>query len=236
MDPQSNMSPGVSQGDRHQPLTHRPMRRVNRVHMIGIGGVGMAGIARVLLNLGYQVTGSDIKAGAATRALADQGAEIFVGHAAENIERADVVVVSTAVAADNPEVVAQTMTTGLIQVRKYRKTHKDAFYYNWLLQIQPEFQQPFDPTHENMAALHLHRDQPKHLLAANLRRARSGGLGAIASMPRAVHVGSEVCRARTKRLAPPGLRGPRQEPRYPCAFPRPCLIRNRQRSQFLRVS
>ena len=75
---------------------------------------------------------------------------------------------------DNPEVVAQTMTTGLIQVRKYRKTHKDAFYYNWLLQIQPEFQQPFDPTHENMAALHLHRDQPKHLLAANLRRAFSG--------------------------------------------------------------
>ena len=75
---------------------------------------------------------------------------------------------------DNPEKVAQTMTTGLIKVRKYRKTHKDAFYYNWLLQIQPEFQQPFDPTHENMAALHLHRDQPKHLLAANLRRAFSG--------------------------------------------------------------
>ena len=75
---------------------------------------------------------------------------------------------------DNPESVAQTMTTGMIQVKKYRKTHKDAFYYNWLLQIQPEFQQPFDPTHENMAALHLHRDQPKHLLAANLRRAFSG--------------------------------------------------------------
>jgi len=106
MDPQSNMSPGLAQSAGHQPLTHRPMRRVNRVHMVGIGGVGMAGIARVLLNLGYQVTGSDIKAGAATRALADQGAEIFTGHAAENIERADVVVVSTAVAADNPEVVA----------------------------------------------------------------------------------------------------------------------------------
>jgi len=75
---------------------------------------------------------------------------------------------------DNPESVAQTMTTGIIQVKKYRKTHKDAFYYNWLLQIQPEFQQPFDPTHENMAALHLYRDQPKHLLAANLRRAFSG--------------------------------------------------------------
>lgn len=74
----------------------------------------------------------------------------------------------------DPEKVAQTMTSGLIQVRNYRKKHKDAYYFNWLLQIQEEFQQPFDPSHENMAALHLHRDQPKHLLAANLRRAFSG--------------------------------------------------------------
>ena len=75
---------------------------------------------------------------------------------------------------NDPEQVAQTMTSGLIQVRSYRKKHKDAYYFNWLLQIQQEFQQPFDPNHENMAALHLHRDQPKHLLAANLRRAFSG--------------------------------------------------------------
>jgi len=75
---------------------------------------------------------------------------------------------------NDPEKVAQVMTTGLIQVRNYRKQHKDAYYFNWLLQIQPEFQQPFDPNHENMADLHLHRDQPKHLLAANLRRAFSG--------------------------------------------------------------
>ena len=75
---------------------------------------------------------------------------------------------------DEPEKVAQTMTSGLVQVRNYRRKHRDAYYWNWLLQIQPEFQQPFDPDHENMAALHLYRDQPKHLLAANLRRAFSG--------------------------------------------------------------
>ena len=75
---------------------------------------------------------------------------------------------------NDPEKVAQIMTSGMLQVRNYRKENKDAYYYNWLLQIQPEFQQPFDPSHENMANLHLHRDQPKHLLAANLRRAFSG--------------------------------------------------------------
>ena len=75
---------------------------------------------------------------------------------------------------DDPEKVAQTMTSGLLQVKACRKKFKDAYYFNWLLQIQPEFQQPFSPTHENMASLVLHRDQPKHLLAANLRRAFSG--------------------------------------------------------------
>ena len=75
---------------------------------------------------------------------------------------------------NEPEQVAQAMATGLSKVKAYRKKHKDAFYFNWLLQIQPEFQQPFEPSHENMAALHLHRDQPKHLLAADLRRAFSG--------------------------------------------------------------
>jgi len=72
------------------------------------------------------------------------------------------------------EKVAQTMATGLVQVRNYRRQNQDAYYFNWLLQIQPEFQQPFNPNHANMAALHLHRDQPKHLLAANLRRVFSG--------------------------------------------------------------
>ena len=75
---------------------------------------------------------------------------------------------------NDPERVAQAVTTGMTQVRSYRKEHKDAYYFNWLLQIQPEFQQPFEPNHENMSALHLHRDQPTHLMAANLRRAFSG--------------------------------------------------------------
>jgi UDP-N-acetylmuramate--alanine ligase len=89
-----------------QPLAHRPMRRVRVVHMIGIGGVGMAGIARVLLNLGYTVTGSDLKNSANTQALAAQGATVFIGHAAGHVARADVVVTSAAIAADNPEVTA----------------------------------------------------------------------------------------------------------------------------------
>ncbi len=75
---------------------------------------------------------------------------------------------------DDAEKVAQTMASGLSQVKEFRTLHKDSYYFNWLLQIQPEFQQPFNPSHENMASLHLHRDQPKHLLAADLRRAFSG--------------------------------------------------------------
>lgn len=89
-----------------QPLSHRPMRRVRVVHMVGIGGVGMAGIARVLLNLGYVVTGSDIADGASTQSLQAQGARIAIGHDAAHAAGADVVVVSAAVASDNPEVAA----------------------------------------------------------------------------------------------------------------------------------
>lgn len=90
----------------YTPLAEQPMRRVRSVHMVGIGGVGMAGIARVLLNLGYTVTGSDIREGATIRALAEQGANIWIGHQAGHVDEADVVVISTAVAAENPEVVA----------------------------------------------------------------------------------------------------------------------------------
>ena len=80
--------------------------KVNRVHFVGIGGSGMSGIAEVLLNLGYNISGSDLSANAATRRLAGLGATVFVGHAAQNITRADAVVVSTAVKDDNPEVLA----------------------------------------------------------------------------------------------------------------------------------
>ena len=75
---------------------------------------------------------------------------------------------------DDPRAVAREMREGLESVRHYRKTHQDAYYYNWLLHVEGEFQEPFEPTHESMAALELHRDQPAHRLAANLRRAFSG--------------------------------------------------------------
>jgi UDP-N-acetylmuramate--alanine ligase len=81
------------------------MRRIKRIHMVGIGGAGMGGIAEVLLNLGYAVSGSDLKRNAAVRRLEQLGAKVAIGHAAENAADADVVVVSTAVAADNPEVI-----------------------------------------------------------------------------------------------------------------------------------
>jgi UDP-N-acetylmuramate--alanine ligase len=86
------------------PMAHIPMRRVRKIHLIGIGGVGMAGIAEVLLNLGYEVTGSDLKANAATRHLQKLGAHIHNSHAAGNVDSANVVVTSSAVKPDNPEV------------------------------------------------------------------------------------------------------------------------------------
>jgi len=80
--------------------------KVKRVHFVGIGGAGMSGIAEVLVTQGYAVSGSDLAENAVTRRLARLGATVAVGHAAANITGADAVVVSTAVANDNPEVVA----------------------------------------------------------------------------------------------------------------------------------
>src|SRR6202522_1730858 len=82
------------------------MRRIHRIHLVGIGGSGMGGIAEVLINLGYQVQGSDLKSNAVTQRLVRLGAKIFIGHAAENLGSADVVVVSSAVNRSNPEVAA----------------------------------------------------------------------------------------------------------------------------------
>ncbi len=82
------------------------MRRIHRIHLVGIGGSGMGGIAEVLLNLGYEVQGSDLKANAVTQRLERLGAKIFLGHAAEYLGQADVVVVSSAVNRANPEVAA----------------------------------------------------------------------------------------------------------------------------------
>jgi len=86
-------------------MTER-MGRIRTIHFVGIGGVGMAGIAEVLLSLGYAVQGSDLKAGKATERLERLGARVFIGHAAEHLGAADVVVISSAVPRDNPEVVA----------------------------------------------------------------------------------------------------------------------------------
>lgn len=80
--------------------------RVKNIHFVGIGGSGMSGIAEVMLNLGYGVSGSDLGSNAATQRLAQLGARIVYGHAAENIENADAIVTSTAVKGDNPEVLA----------------------------------------------------------------------------------------------------------------------------------
>ncbi len=75
---------------------------------------------------------------------------------------------------NDPIAVAQEMRAGIKEVREFRKDKADAYYFNWLLKINREFQMPFIPTHDNMRNLHLHKDQERHLLAANLRRAFSG--------------------------------------------------------------
>lgn len=82
------------------------MRRISRIHFVGIGGSGMSGIAEVLLNQGYQISGSDINLGPTVKRLKASGMQIFKGHAQTNVEGADVVVKSSAVTLDNPEIVA----------------------------------------------------------------------------------------------------------------------------------
>lgn len=80
--------------------------KVRQIHFVGIGGIGMSGIAEVLLNLGYQITGSDMKVGASVKRLRKLGAIVHIGHQAENLGDSDVLVKSTAVGMDNPEVQA----------------------------------------------------------------------------------------------------------------------------------
>ncbi len=81
------------------------MKKIKRVHMVGIGGSGMSGIAEVLLNLGYSVSGSDLSQGETVKRLKNLGAEVSVGHKQENVGKADVVVYSSAISEDNPEIV-----------------------------------------------------------------------------------------------------------------------------------
>jgi len=96
----------ISQRSRSRLIEIPEMRRIRRIHFIGIGGAGMCGIAEVLLNQGYQISGSDAKAGKTTERLQSLGAQVFIGHQAQNVEQADVVVVSTAIDNTNPEIVA----------------------------------------------------------------------------------------------------------------------------------
>jgi len=79
---------------------------IRHIHFVGIGGAGMSGIAEVLLNQGYRISGSDLAEGSATRRLVAMGAEVFIGHDARHVQGADAIVTSTAVKADNPEVLA----------------------------------------------------------------------------------------------------------------------------------
>lgn len=89
-----------------QPSRPDAMGRIRNIHFVGIGGSGMGGIAEVLLNMGYAVSGSDLRENAVTRRLVNLGARVFLGHEAGNVAQVDVVVISTAVAQENPEVQA----------------------------------------------------------------------------------------------------------------------------------
>src|SRR4030066_1434077 len=80
--------------------------KVKHIHFVGIGGAGMSGIAEVFVNLGYQVSGSDLMDNQATRRLSNLGVMVYAGHESQQIAGADVVVTSTAVKPDNPEVIA----------------------------------------------------------------------------------------------------------------------------------
>ena len=77
--------------------------KIQRIHFVGIGGIGMSGIAEVLINLGYKISGSDLKTSSITQRLAGMGATIFEGHAAENIAGAEVVVTSSAIVQVTPK-------------------------------------------------------------------------------------------------------------------------------------
>lgn len=101
----------------HRLIEIPEMRRINHVHFIGIGGAGMCGIAEVIHNQGYTVSGSDIKKGVVTDRLEDMGVQVFIGHDSKNISEADVIVVSSAIDKSNPEIQA-ALTARIPVVRR----------------------------------------------------------------------------------------------------------------------
>jgi len=124
--------------------------KIQRIHFVGIGGIGMSGIAEVLLNLGYKISGSDLRNSAATQRLATLGATTFEGHAAANIAGADVVVTSSAIAVGNPEVTeARRLHVPVIQraemlaelmrlkygIATVSYTHLDVYKRQWCMRL-----------------------------------------------------------------------------------------------------
>src|SRR5213596_682531 len=101
----ANVVPARSCLSRRIPFVKLPTD-IGPIHFVGIGGIGMSGIAEVLINLGYTVQGSDASDSANVQRLRDKGAKVAVGHAAENLGDAEVIVVSTAIKRDNPELAA----------------------------------------------------------------------------------------------------------------------------------
>ncbi|BDE21677.1 UDP-N-acetylmuramate--L-alanine ligase [Acinetobacter baumannii] len=100
------MSPTTAANQAKKLIKVPEMRRIKHIHFVGIGGAGMCGIAEVLANQGYKISGSDIKASKTTQQLEENGIKVYIGHEAENIKNANVLVVSTAIDPENPEVKA----------------------------------------------------------------------------------------------------------------------------------
>ena len=109
----------------------RIFKRYQQVHFVGIGGVGMSGLAEVILTLGYRVTGSDARRSEAVERLERLGAKVFIGHAAAQIEGAHVVVYSSAVARDNPELQAARQRGQRLQVIKPSHTTRSPARTDW---------------------------------------------------------------------------------------------------------
>src|SRR5271166_5168820 len=97
---------GRSKGPSRETAGMKLPNEIGPIHFVGIGGIGMSGVAEVLLNLGHKVQGSDLSDSANVKRLREKGATVFIGHDAGNLGAAAVVVVSTAIKRDNPEVVA----------------------------------------------------------------------------------------------------------------------------------
>ena len=100
------MSPSTAANQAKKLIKVPEMRRIKHIHFVGIGGAGMCGIAEVLGNQGYKISGSDIKASKTTEQLEKNGIKVYIGHQPENIKNANVLVVSTAIDPENPEIKA----------------------------------------------------------------------------------------------------------------------------------